>query len=334
MARADECIYEIIMMGTMWVPLAGLTIQTVATSFETANSTYGPFLLNRYALTWIVEGGGTTQLGDALHETRAGTVLCMTPGVELRHNWGARRSFQSFIVFDPGRVPRSWPAASDWIRQRELSGSETFFDLWRSVVGGYHAGHGEGGLLERSVELLLRMFLTGNVGGDVRLGAELPRPIERALDFLVQRAKTRDPRPRLDEVARAARLSTPHLCRLFRREFDATPLECAEMLRVERAAGLLERTYGTLAEIAEQLAYSSAFHFSRNFKRTYGMPPSEYRVAFRSGLATRPGGIVFRHHRLRSYLYERGPGRVLVAPTAKSARTSTAKLSGDLRRRR
>jgi len=300
------------MMDPLWGTLPSLTIQTVSTSFEMAQSTYGPFLLNQHALTWIVEGGGTTILGDDVHETRAGTVLCMTPGVELRHDWGARRSFQTFIVFDPGRLPRGWPSASSWIRQRDLSGQESFFDLWRFVLGSYHAGKSEGGLLERSVELLFRMYLTGNLGGNSSLSSDLPRAVERALDFMLGRSKTRERKPRLDEVAHAARVSAPHLCRLFREELDVSPLECAEMLRVERAAGLLERTDQTLAEIASELVYSSAFHFSKNFKRVYGVPPSDYRQAFRLGLATRPGGVVFRHHRMRSYLYERGPGRVLL----------------------
>jgi AraC-like DNA-binding protein len=91
-------------------------------------------------------------------------------------------------------------------------------------------------------------------------------------------------------------------------------------LRVEQAAGVLERSDKPLAQIAESFGYSSAFHFSRVFKQIYGVPPSEYRRAFLAGRATRPGGLAFRHHRLRHYLHESGPGRVVMYKNEPSAR--------------
>jgi transcriptional regulator GlxA family with amidase domain len=141
--------------------------------------------------------------------------------------------------------------------------------------------------------------------------SQLPRPIEKALDYLVKSAQSQTRHPALDQIARAAGVSPQHLCRLFRDELDASPLECAEMLRLERVASRLERTDHTLGEIAQELGYSSAFHLSKNFKRVYGAPPRDYRKAFLGGLASRPGGLVFKNHRLRSYLYERGPGRIV-----------------------
>jgi AraC-like DNA-binding protein len=305
-----------------WEPLTELEVITVATSFESPRSTYGPFLLNRYALTWIVRGGGSTFLDEREVVTRPGTVLTMTPGTSLRHNWGRARSLQSFLVFDVPRWPRSWPSPDTWPVVRELSGSETLLQLWRYLLSATHSPAAR--QVERpTVELLLRMFLSGSCGGEAPVENELPRSLERALDYLVRAAESRERHPALAEIAHAAGVSPQHLCRLFRKELDASPLECAEMLRLERAASRLERTDHTLAEIADELGYSSAFHLSKNFKRVYGAPPRDYRKAFLGGLASRPGGLVFKNHRLRSYLYERGPGRVLLdgqLPAPASAR--------------
>jgi hypothetical protein len=84
---------------------SGVEVITLDSSFESPHSTFGPFELNRYALTWIVEGGGVTSLDGEAIVTSPGTVLSMLPGMSLRHDWGAARSFQSFIVFEFPSLP-------------------------------------------------------------------------------------------------------------------------------------------------------------------------------------------------------------------------------------
>lgn len=289
----------------------GFRLVTVASSFESPGSTFGPFLLDRYALTWIVEGGGVTTLDGVRHPTSPGTILSMRPGMTLRHDWGSARSFQAFIVFELKPPTKELPAPSNWPLSQQLSGSETFLELWRFLLAAEHHADGAA-LLAPSAELLLRMYVSGVLDGQAPTAAALPRAVERALDFMLRRVEQGKVRFQLAAVARAAGVTPQHLCRIFRRELDASPIECAHLMRVEQAAGVLERTDHTLAELAERFGYSSAFHFSRVFKQVYGVPPSEYRRAFMAGRASRPGGLVFRNHRLRRYIYEAGPGRVVV----------------------
>jgi AraC-like DNA-binding protein len=309
------------MLHEAWPSPKGLRVITFATSFESAGSTFGPFLLNRYALTWIVQGGGVTHLDEHAEPTSPGTVLCMRPGMMLRHDWGAQLSTQSFIVFDIDGLPRSWPKPERWPRRRQLLEDEAFLGLFRYLIAAEGAGPVALPVLASGVELLLRMYVTGLTSGVARTSAALPSPVERALDFMRLEIK-RKPESRfsLPDVAKAARLTPQHLCRLFRRELEASPIECAHLIRLEQAAGVLERSDHGLAEIADQFGYSSAFHLSRTFKRIYGLSPSEYRTAFREGVATRPGGLVFRHHRLRRYIYESAPGRVVVATRGQAKR--------------
>lgn len=293
----------------------GIRVVSVNSSFESPGSTFGPFLLNRYALTWIVEGGGVTSLDGRAIATSPGTVISMLPDTLLRHDWGEARSFQTFIVFDVAHWPEGLAAAGTWPRYRQLVGDETMLALWRYLLAVQHDPAAES-LLDNAVELLLGMYASGLVDGQARTAPALPQAVERPLDFMSTRLEKHAARLELEEIARVAGVSPQHLCRLFRRELDATPVECAHLMRVERAAGLLERTDKSLAEVAEDAGYSSAFHFSRTFKQIYGVPPSEYRRAFVKGAASRPGGLVFRHHKLRQYLYERGPGRVIVLDDA------------------
>ncbi len=304
-------------MEAAWQNLEGLRIDTVATSLETANSTFGPFRCNRYGLTWIVEGGGTTWLDRTGIVTQPGTIILMRPGMVLRHDWGKRRSFQSFIVFDFDALGRGWPAIADWPLYRQLEPGEFAFSLFRYVIAGEHTEAERACTVYPAVELLLQMFLSGKTSEHASTSPALSPPVERALGFIQARLQARADAPvSLPQVARQAHVTIQHLCRLFKRELGASPMQCVRLMRIELAATLLERTENTLSEVAERLGYSSQFHLSKNFKEHYGVAPSEYRKAFHSGLIARPGGLLFRHHPLRRYLYERAPGKIGVRARA------------------
>jgi transcriptional regulator GlxA family with amidase domain len=50
-------------------------------------------------------------------------------------------------------------------------------------------------------------------------------------------------------------------------------------LRLERAAALLLATSMSIKEIAFSVGFGSTAHFSRDFKKHYGLPPTDYRQA-------------------------------------------------------
>jgi AraC-like DNA-binding protein len=296
-----------------WQRIATLRIETVATSIETARSTFGPSRCASYGLAWIVDGGGTSWLDQHKIPTRPGTVLLMRPGMVLRHDWGPRRSFQSFIVFDFDGLEPGWPRVASWPLFRHLDPGEFIFLLWRHVIAGEHGERARAATVHPGVELLLRMFLTGKTADLAATDSVLSPVVERGLAFLQARFQARpDTDVKLAQVARHARVSVQHLCRLFKREVGASPMACLRLLRVELAASLLEREEVGLAAIAERLGYSSAFHLSRSFKQHYGVTPRDYRAAFAAGLTSRPGGLLFRYHRMRRYLYEHTPGKVVI----------------------
>ncbi|MEV1171631.1 helix-turn-helix domain-containing protein, partial [Nonomuraea sp. NPDC049784] len=53
--------------------------------------------------------------------------------------------------------------------------------------------------------------------------------------------------------------------------------------RVRRAASLLEVTDLDVGQVAAASGFVSPFHFSRAFKREYGLPPRDYRARLRNG---------------------------------------------------
>ena len=85
---------------------------------------------------------------------------------------------------------------------------------------------------------------------------------------------------RVQDLARAARLSPAHFSREFRRTFGESPHAYLLTRRLERAAALLRNTDRSVADICYAVGLQSVGSFTTSFTRTYGVTPTAYRAAF------------------------------------------------------
>jgi transcriptional regulator GlxA family with amidase domain len=83
----------------------------------------------------------------------------------------------------------------------------------------------------------------------------------------------------LDELGQAVNLSTSRLQYLFKAETGMTPGRYRRLLRIEKARDSLGTTLLTVRQIRTRLGFKDRSHFERDFKKTYGMTPAQYRVA-------------------------------------------------------
>ncbi len=80
---------------------------------------------------------------------------------------------------------------------------------------------------------------------------------------------------RLEEAAARANLSESRFTVLFKQALDSSPGAYWQSLRLRRAHELLSGG-STPAETAAELGFYDVFHFSRSFKRQFGVTPAEY----------------------------------------------------------
>jgi AraC family transcriptional regulator len=84
---------------------------------------------------------------------------------------------------------------------------------------------------------------------------------------------------RLRDLARVALLSPFHFHRVFQALVGSTPADFVQRLRLEKALGILSHPRPpSLTAIALACGFSSSSHFSRCFKRRFGVPPSSFDV--------------------------------------------------------
>jgi AraC family transcriptional regulator len=82
-----------------------------------------------------------------------------------------------------------------------------------------------------------------------------------------------DARLTVEALAREAGLSPAHFARAFRESLGQPPHQYLLTLRLERARRLLEATAASLSEIAQRAGFADQAHFTRLFKRAFGITP-------------------------------------------------------------
>jgi AraC-like DNA-binding protein len=81
----------------------------------------------------------------------------------------------------------------------------------------------------------------------------------------------------LDQVAGRCRIDAAYLCRLFRRFDDQSPYQYLMRLKMTAAAQRLQAPDARVKEVAYDLGFRDAFHFSRAFKKVFGVSPDAFR---------------------------------------------------------
>jgi len=81
----------------------------------------------------------------------------------------------------------------------------------------------------------------------------------------------------VQDLGDAVAMSTSQLTRKLRALIDQSPARLIRRMRLQRAADLLAGNAGQVAEICFKVGFCDQSHFSRSFKREFGVPPAAYR---------------------------------------------------------
>jgi transcriptional regulator GlxA family with amidase domain len=93
----------------------------------------------------------------------------------------------------------------------------------------------------------------------------------------------------LGKMAESVNLSPPYFCYLFKTITGVPPAKYLKSLRMQQAATLLTTTFLSVKEIVSRVGMTDESHFVRDFKRLYGVTPSNYRNG--AFLSSESGGV-------------------------------------------
>ncbi len=84
----------------------------------------------------------------------------------------------------------------------------------------------------------------------------------------------------IGQMAETVGLSVPHFQKLFKTNIGKPPIAYLQDLRLEKARELLEATFLQVQEVRNKVGILYDSHFTRDFKKKFGVTPTEYRKLF------------------------------------------------------
>jgi CheY-like chemotaxis protein len=130
----------------------------------------------------------------------------------------------------------------------------------------------------------LRQALKDRYSGDKHLiqniaQQQAPNPDEAFLQKLIHTVQERidDSQLGVNDLCRAANLSNTQVNRKLKALMGKTPSQFIRLIRLQRAATLLENSDLNVSEVAYNVGFSDPNYFSRVFSEEFGYPPSDIR---------------------------------------------------------
>lgn len=165
-------------------------------------------------------------------------------------------------VSDVLSLPRTVKSSADVLNK--LLPAESLFQR-------YTAGDGDAGrqLLELAFSLMLD--ISSNNEADLFSGKPSAEKIKTYLDICLCGDVD------LDAVGKKFGISGMHVIRLFRTEYDITPMQYLKLRRLEKSGEMLLETDISIKDIASMLQFSSTQHFTNLFREHFGVSPGRYR---------------------------------------------------------
>ncbi|MCI3925096.1 AraC family transcriptional regulator [Paenibacillus sp. TRM 82003] len=80
----------------------------------------------------------------------------------------------------------------------------------------------------------------------------------------------------IEQLAQSLGYHRTHLTKIFKKQIGVSPMQFLMNIRLEQAKSLLD-SHWTIEQVASSVGFSDALYFSKQFRKRYGVSPSEYR---------------------------------------------------------
>jgi len=244
--------------------------------------TLGDHTHEGYELVLMVAGRVKWQVEKEKYEVHGGQLWKSAPGEKHRGLGEVMHPCEIFwLVIEPSPAGLKMTKAEVAALERNLKSAPRMVrtprdaelslrNAMRELAAGETAA--ARGLLIYAVNLMARAF-----AADKRTsGRKMPPGVRKALS-LIDESLSKP--PSVPSLARQVGFSASRLGELFREHVGMTPADYVMSRRIDVACEKLTQTDASVTDIAMELGFSSAQHFSDAFKARMGVTPSAHRGA-------------------------------------------------------
>ena len=248
----------------------------------------GRVLSEEYGVHYITQGEGEFESEQAgLQAVTAGDIMVLFPGVWHRYRPANNRAWTYYWVHFGGSyvdslvsqkfVSPDAPILKVGVKESLLHPYLSMIDCAHTEPPGY-AQLMSGCILQ----LLGSALATADNQAETGSSNDIARQAVLAMEKAVEEAID------MRRLAASFHLSYDRFRHIFRQHVGQPPQRYLRQLRIRRAKELLSGTELSVKEIGAVLQFDDSYHFSRVFKETTGMAPSQWRGKSHRGRRERP----------------------------------------------
>ncbi len=245
---------------------------------------FGPYVRNHYLFHYVISGRGHLDSTDASGVRRDYVLgpdqgFLILPGQVSTYAADKDQPWKYvWLEFDGLRV-------SEFVESAGLDLSQAVYRPQSPADGQrlrdimlYMAEHSEAsplhltGLLFLFLDLLIRTSSARRALRGVQLKDFYIQEAINYMEHNYQRELS------VEELADVCKLNRSYFSKLFKDSMGCPPQEFLIRLRLSKAADLMKGTRLSIGDIAARCGYPNQLHFSRAFKKRYGVSPREWRL--------------------------------------------------------
>ncbi len=243
---------------------------------------FGPHWHEGYVVAVITAGAEGYSYRGARHIAEPWTLACINPDEIHTGERAADQGWAYRVFYPPAEVVGDLArqlcpgqgAGLPRLPQQVISD----LPLARALASAHVLLEGGGDVLEAQTATLNALSALLTRHGE--LAAERPQPAPGASAYVStmreRLAADVSEQLSLEELGRCVGLSAFHAARLFARETGMPPHAWRNALRVNRSLPLL-RAGTSVAETASACGFTDQSHFTRHFRRAFGVSPGRWR---------------------------------------------------------
>ncbi|KAI4442210.1 AraC family transcriptional regulator [Schaedlerella arabinosiphila] len=252
-------------------------------------SSYGPHIRSHYLFHYVISGCGTLQATDEngaehTYHIRSNQGFLIVPGqittytADKEHPWE-----YTWIEFDGMHAKEALMLSGLSINNPVYRSSEKIYSAKLKESMLYIAHHPT----ETPFNLLSHLYMFIDCLMHSSASRTTPSSsgmstyyLEWAFSYIAQNFQNDIT---IAGIAESCKIHRNYLCKIFREHVGVSPQEFLITYRMNKAEQLLKTTSLSIKDIGNAVGYPNQLHFSRAFKNTYGVSPSQWRKAQQTG---------------------------------------------------
>jgi len=225
-----------------------------------------------HSIEYVVSGQGELIVGGRRFPLRTGAIFYYSPATAHEIITDPAQPLDKYFVDFCGarftRLLKDHPLAchAPCYVSPTLRISDLFGDLQQS---GRNTGSRTPGICGCLLELLI-LRVADNALSQDDAESSAQRTYQRCRQLIESRCLTLHA---LNDIADACHVNAPYLCRLFKRYGAESPHHMLIRLKMRHATDLLNGAPALIKQVAKATGFADPYHFSRVFKKVYGVSP-------------------------------------------------------------